>query len=110
MSAFLIVLHVEHGHGVAYPCCLRYAGVFAIGIESAAQRGVEGCCRIKQLVLEGQLLPLLYAGKHTQVNCQKIVEGLLPDVELGNVVAEMVGLDDCLMIHQAQRGAVVAGL
>ena len=61
--------------------------------------GVEGLGRVEQLLTEGDIVVLLQRTEDTEVYRKTIVEGLLRDVELGNVGTEVIGLYYRLVVH-----------
>ena len=110
MSVVFILLHGQQGIRVGDPCGLCHLVIAAVRIGTVRECGVECGSRVEQLLQEGQVVVLLQRAEHAQVDGQEVVEGLLRDVQLGDVVAVVVGAYDGAVLHHAHRGTVVGRL
>ena len=64
--------------------------------------------RVEQLLLVVDILVALRAGKHSQVDGKQVAEGFLLQVYLGGEGLVLVHSHHGVVVHEAQRGAIVA--
>ena len=106
----LVLVHLQQRVGIADPDGFRHLIEAAIGIGSLRERGIEGLGRIDQLLHEGLHIVLLQRAEYAQINGQMVVEGLLRQVELGNIGAIVVRRNHRPMVHHTHRGSIVGRL
>ena len=107
VAVVFILLHGEQRVGVVNPQGLGYLVITAIGIGTIRKRGVECLGRVKQLLFERQIVITLQRAKESKIYSEMIVEGVLGNIELGNISAVVVVADNRLVLHHTQRGAII---
>ena len=110
MGIVLILLHPHQRIGVADPKRFCHLIERTVGIGTVRERGIEGGCRVKQFLLERQVVVFLYGTEDAKVYGQMVVECFLMQVEFGRVVGVVVRPYHGPVVCQASGSAVVGRL